>query len=97
MFLRPPINTNEPSSFIVHHALSVDWRHRRRPLIVHANSEPRRNPSLFLYRRSQAQSPHWAWLRPLRRGTSPREALSIIFGGAGATRLLPANRLGPER
>src|SRR6516164_2782499 len=38
MLLRSPINTHEPSSFLVHHALSADWRPCWRLLIVHANN-----------------------------------------------------------
>jgi hypothetical protein len=38
MLLRCPINTYEPFSLFMHHALSADWCHGWPPLMVHANS-----------------------------------------------------------
>src|SRR6516162_4119476 len=69
MLLRCPINTHQPSSFFVHHALSAAWRHLPAPVDrARKQSEPRRNPNLFLYWRSQAQSPHWALVTAVSPG-----------------------------
>jgi hypothetical protein len=66
---RCPINTHQPSSFFVHHALSAAWRHLlARVDRARKQCEPRRNPSLFLYWRSQAQSPHWALVTAVSQG-----------------------------
>src|SRR5215472_2032010 len=58
--------------------------------------EPCRNPNRFLYWRSKRDLPTGRWSRPFHRGTSPRQVLTKDIGGAGASWLLPANRLGPE-
>src|SRR6516162_6879232 len=80
MLLRSPINTHEPSSFFIHHALSVDWRHMPAPIDrARKQCEPHRDPNLFLYRRSRRELPTGRWSRPLHRGTSPREALSKLI------------------
>src|SRR6516164_3389680 len=74
MLLRCPINTHQPSSFFVHHALSAAWRHLPAPVDrARKQSEPRRNPSLFLYWRSQAQSPHWALVTAVSPGHESEE------------------------
>src|SRR5262245_2766618 len=76
MLLRPPINTHEPSSFLVHHALSGSLGRMAPVDRARKQCEPRRNPNLFLYWRSRRGLPTGHRLRPLRRGTSPRVALT---------------------
>jgi len=75
MLLRCPINTCEPFSLFMHHALSAYWPHGARKQF-----EPRRNPSLCLYRRSQAHLPTRRRSRPFHRGTSPLQALTNKTG-----------------
>ena len=59
MLLRGPVDTDEPPSFFVHHALPSNRCHagaldRAREHTSH------RNPIRSLYWRSKARSPHWA-------------------------------------
>src|SRR5215471_4527435 len=75
MLLRCPINTCEPFSLFMHHALSAYWPHGARKQF-----EPRRNPSLCLYWRSHAHLPTGRRSRPFHRGTSPLQALTNKTG-----------------
>src|SRR5215831_11764813 len=59
----------------MHHALSAYWPHGARKQF-----EPRRNPSLSLYWRSEAHLPTGRRSRPFHRGTSPLQALTNKTG-----------------
>src|SRR5262249_28929254 len=59
----------------MHHALSAYWPHGARKQF-----EPRRNPSLCLYWRSEAHLPTGRRSRPFHRGTSPLQALTNKTG-----------------
>src|SRR5262249_1959855 len=59
MLLRCPVNTDEPSSFFVHHALPPIGA-MQAPVDRARKNTNHRNPIRSLYWRSKARSPHWA-------------------------------------
>src|SRR5215469_5652614 len=77
MLLRCPINTCEPFSLFMHHALSAYWPHGARKQF-----EPRRNPSLCLVWGSRCQEQkraHTHFFKPLRpRGIDLIDRLMML-------------------
>ena len=73
MLLRCPVNTDEPSSFFVHHALPSNRRAMRGPIDRACVRTSHRNLIRSLYWRSKARSPHCLGFenRILRRRSRP--------------------------
>ena len=96
MLLRGPVDTDEPPSFFVHHALPLISA-MQALLIVHANTRATATPSGPCTGAQRRGLPTGHRSRPFRRGTYPEQVLSNENWGTRECRLLPANWLGSGR